>query len=72
MNQLHELLTIDQAPRRLHPVETILVSAALARGRHIRACACGWIIVANNDTDAYCMFQGPPARRAGGGPWLTS
>ena len=53
----HELLTIDAAPRPLHPVETILVSAALARGRHIRACACGWIIVANNDTDAYCMFK---------------
>jgi len=53
----HELLTIDAAPRPFHPVETILVSAAMLRDRHIRACACGWIIVANNDTDAYCMFK---------------
>ena len=68
----HELLTIDAAPRPFHPVETILVSAAMLRDRHICACACGWIIVANNDTDAYCNVQGPPARRAGGGPWLTS
>lgn len=27
----HELLTIDAAPRALHPVETILVSAAHRR-----------------------------------------
>ena len=56
MNQLHELLTIDQAPRRLHPVETILESAALARGRHVRVCRCMTTLVGNNDVDVYAMF----------------
>jgi len=52
----HELLTIDAAPRSLHPVETILVSAALARGRHVRICCCMTVLVGNNACDVYAMF----------------
>ena len=52
----HELLTIDAAPRSLHPVETILVSAALARGRHVRVCRCMTVLVGNNACDVFAMF----------------
>ena len=52
----HELLTIDAAPRSLHPVETILVSAALARDRHVRICRCMTVLVGNNACDVYAMF----------------
>ena len=56
MNQMHELLTIDQTPRPLHAVETILVSAALARGRHVRVCRCMTVLVGNNACDVFAMF----------------
>ena len=54
MNQMHELLTIDQTPRPLHAVETILVSAA--RGRHVRVCRCMTVLVGNNACDVFAMF----------------
>ena len=51
----HSLHPIGWRP--LHPVETVLVSACVATGSHIRCCSCGIFVTGANDVDVYVRWK---------------
>ena len=43
--------------RKLHPTEALLVAMATARGAWVRHCACGLMLIGNNEVDVFIRWR---------------